>query len=182
MRHNKRAGLSLIETALIISVVGTILAVVIPTFIRALRTSKVAEASIQLNALYRATSAYYSGRYREGRKLLSRCLPPQAGPAPAKPSDKPLKVDFYSGETPGAETWRALKFNPSEPLRFCYSFLPRISGCGLHKPPNTPLVILRAEGDLDGDNEYSTFERMVVVSEQNELALEKLLFVKDRTE
>lgn len=182
MCHKKRAGLTLIETALIISAVGVVLAVAIPTFMKTLETSKVAEASTQLNVLYRATAAYYSATFGERRSPISHCLPAEAGPAPEKPSQSPVEVDFFSDQIQGVETWRALDFNPSEPLRFRYSFLPRVSGCLLRAPPKTPLVILRAEGDLDGDNDYSTFERTVVMSEENTLVLEKLLFIKDRVE
>jgi len=182
MRYKKRAGLTLIETALIISAIGIVLAVVIPTFIKTLETSKVAEASIQLNALYRATAAYYSANFGERKSSVSYCLPAEAGPAPEKPSRSPVEVDFFSDRIQGVETWRALNFNPSEPLRFRYSFLPKMSGCSLRAPPNNPMVILRAEGDLDGDNDYSTFERTVIMSNQNTLALEKLLFIKDRVE
>jgi type II secretory pathway pseudopilin PulG len=182
MRYQKRAGLTLIETALIISAIGIVLAVVIPTFIKTLKTSKVAEASIQLNALYRAASAYYTANYGDRRRTISYCLPAEAGPTPENPSQTPVEVDFFADQVQGVETWRALDFNPTGPLRFRYSFLPRVSGCSLRAPPNTPMVILRAEGDLDGDNDYSTFERTVIMSDQNTLALEKLLFIKDRVE
>jgi type II secretory pathway pseudopilin PulG len=182
MRYTKRAGLTLIETALIISAIGVVLAVVIPTFIKTLETSKVAEASTQLTALYQATAAYYSTKFGDQRSPILFCLPAEAGPTPEKPSETPVQVDFLAEQVQGVETWRALNFNPSVPLRFRYSFLPRVSGCSLRVPPRTPLVILRAEGDLDGDNDYSTFERTVVVSDQNSLVLEKLLFIKDRVE
>ncbi len=182
MRCRKRAGLTLIETALIISAIGIILAVVIPTFVKTLKTSKVAEASHQLNALFQAASAYYTANSGDRRKTITYCLPAEAGPTPEKPSQTPIKVDFFSGQVQGVETWRALNFNPTEPLRFRYSFLPRVSGCSLRAPPNTPMVTLRAEGDLDGDNDYSTFERTVIMSDQNTLVLEKLLFIKNRVE
>lgn len=182
MGNKERAGLTLIETALIISAIGIVLAVVIPTFIKTLKTSKVTEVSVQLEALYQATSAYYSANYGDRRKTISYCLPGAAGPTPEKPSPTPIEVDFFSEQAQGVETWRALNFNPAAPLRFSYSFLPRISGCSLRVPPHTPMVILRAEGDLDGDDDYSTFERTVLMSDQNTLTLEKLLFIKDRVE
>jgi type II secretory pathway pseudopilin PulG len=182
MRRYKRAGLTLVETALMISLVGIVLAVAVPTFIKKVQISKVAEASIQLGALYRAAAAYYAVKTVDGNKPVTHCIPSEAGPAPEKPSQKPVRVDFSSNDTPGAETWRALQFNPSETLRFRYSFLPKKSGCYLEKPRNTQMITLRAEGDLDGDDEYSTFERTVIQGEHNDLALDNLLFVKDRVE
>jgi type II secretory pathway pseudopilin PulG len=182
MLRRKKAGLTLIETALVISLIGIVLAVAIPTFIKKVQISKVAEASIQLGTLYRSAAAYYATKTIDGNKTATHCIPSEAGPAPEKPSQKAIRLDFFLNATPGAETWRALKFNPPEALRFRYSFLPKKSGCFLDKPPNTQMITLRAEGDLDGDDEYSTFERTVIQGSQNDLTLDSLLFVKDRVE
>ena len=53
-RSLRRSGLTLVEVTLVISVVGVLLAVFIPTFVRELRTSKISEAATQLEALHRA--------------------------------------------------------------------------------------------------------------------------------
>jgi len=183
VRIRSRAGLTLVEIALLLSIAGIVLAVTVPTFFRTVRTSKVAEAPAQLHALYRASAAYYRTVHLlpEGERARG-CLPPAAGPTPERPSPEPVEVDFVSARTPGAETWRALGFAPSVPLRYRYSFLPEIADCTPEPVAGERLLVLRAEGDLDGDGEYSTFERSSVADQTGELVPTKLLLVKDRTE
>jgi type II secretory pathway pseudopilin PulG len=174
--------LTLVEVALLLCIAGIILAVAVPAFVKNVRTSKLTEVSVQLDALHRAAAAYYQASRRLPEGTRKHCLPPAAGPAPEKPSPEPVEVDFASPDTPGAESWRALGFDPAEPLRFRYTFLPARAGCGLQPSGNRPMLLLRAEGDLDGDGEYSTFERSSVVSENGELVPTRLLVVKDRME
>jgi type II secretory pathway pseudopilin PulG len=184
MSKRSLSGLTLVEVALLFCVSGVVLAVSIPTFFSALRTSKIAEASLQLNALYQATAAYYeTGVFSStDQGIQARCLPPSAGPSPEKPSRTPVKVDFFAESTAGSDIWRALDFNPSDPICFRYTFLSFRSGCGVDNRTDGPLVTLRAEGDMDEDGEYSTFERSAYVDKQGELVPDPVLFVRDRTE
>lgn len=182
--RERTSGLTLVEVTLIFCVVGIVLAVSIPTFINTVRTSKIAEASLQLNALYQATAAYYEsgGDTSPRRRVQMRCLPVSAGPTPEKPSSSPIKVDFTAESVAGYDTWRALNFNPPEPICYRYTFIAARSGCGLDNPVEGPLVTLRAEGDMDEDGEYSVFERSASVDKQGALVPEPILSVRDRTE
>ncbi len=173
----------MVEVALLLCIAGIVLAVTLPTFSKNVRTSKVAEAPIQLEALYRASAAYYRTAHllAEGERV-ERCLPSAAGPAPETPSPDPVEVDFASPQTPGTETWRALGFAPSVRLRYRYSFLPDQAGCAPEPVAGKRLLVLRAEGDLDGDGEYSTFERSFVADEAGGLVSSRLLLARDRTE
>ncbi len=172
----------MVETAVLLCIVGVVLAVAIPTFVRTVQTSKVAEASAQLRALLWATSAYYARVHETADGARRRCLPLPAGPAPEKPSPEPTEVLFDSRTIAGAETWRALAFQPDVPIQYRYSYLPKIAGCSLEVPAGTRLVTVRAEGDLDGDDEYSTFERTLLVAEHGGLVPDHLLSVRDRVE
>lgn len=173
----------MVEAAAIICVVGIVLAVFIPTFVRELRTSKTSEAAEHLELLYQRSSAYFATSWpsEEGPPQVS-CLPPTAGPTPRMPTQEPATVDFDSEETPGYETWRALEFQPEIPVRYSYSFEPTAAGCGLRSPEGTYLLTLRAEGDLDGDGERSVFERRVAATEDGELVPFGILYVRDRAE
>ena len=82
--------MTLVEAALLVCIAGVLLAVMIPAFARALRTSKIAEATEELASMHRAAASYYAARHGERRDRLVRCLPAQAGPAPAMPSDDPV--------------------------------------------------------------------------------------------
>jgi type II secretory pathway pseudopilin PulG len=180
-------GLTLVETSVLLCILGVFLAVSIPTFVRTLRTSKISEASEQLAHIYRATAAYYATPQptEQGKRL--RCLPEPAGPAPAQVSPEPVLVDFGAPETPGHATWRAIGFQPGVPVRYRYSLLPAASGCGVSAPDDETgrgdgrLLTLRAEGDLDGDGQLSTFERSARAGE-GELIPDPLLFTHDRVE
>ncbi|HEX2675059.1 MAG TPA: hypothetical protein VHM19_00430 [Polyangiales bacterium] len=187
VRARRQAGLTLVETTLIVSVLAVLLAIVVPTFGRTLQVSKVAEASSSLEALYRASASYYavqrtlsSSAAADGSTAY--CLPDAAGPAPEKPSIVPVAVDFQADTAPGVATWRALGFQLSDPVRYSYSYLPASVACRVTAVAGEPLLILRAEGDLDGDGVRSRFERSANVAGPGQLAPDPVLHVQDRVE
>jgi hypothetical protein len=172
----------LLETALIVCLAGIVLAVFLPAFFRAMRTSKVAEASGELARMHRATAAYYGARHGPRRSESTHCLPAAAGPTPAAPSVDPVGVDFAAETTPGASTWAALGYAPEDAIRYRYTFAPVKDGCDLGATPGRSLVVLRAEGDLDGDGKLSLFEREITVNDAGELVPRGILRVQDRVE
>jgi type II secretory pathway pseudopilin PulG len=174
-------GLTLVEVAFIVSLVGMLLAVAIPTLARSVRASKVSEASEQLENLYRAASAYYATARNDERGAATQCLPPDAGPTPSVPSVSLVNVDFQAATTPGAETWSALGFQPRVPLRYRYTFLSNAPGCHAAASGRGWLT-LRAEGDLDGDGVYSTFERRAELAARGVLRPDTVLHIDDRIE
>lgn len=177
-----RRGLTIVEAAVLVCIVGVVLAVFVPTFLRHVRLSKISEASEQLDRLHVATAAYYAASHAtaDGRRLR-RCLPPEAGPAPDQPSAEPVAVDFSDTEIPGRETWVALSFTPDHPIRYRYSYYVEAPGCDLDATAREELVSFRAEGDLDGDGELSTFER-AATTDDGELVPLGILHVVDRVE
>ena len=175
-----RAGLTLVEVAALLSVLGMVLAVAIPTLARSLRASKVAEASEQLEFLSRAAAAYYAQPRIDPQHGTVHCLPDAAGPAPSAPSVSSVVVDFSTAA--GAPTWKALGFAPAQPLRYRYAFLPVASGCWVTPDPRAAQLTIRAEGDLDGDGVYSTFERRATLGERGKLIPDPVLHIYDRIE
>ncbi|MEM9729441.1 MAG: hypothetical protein AAF997_12705 [Myxococcota bacterium] len=148
-----RPRLSLLEAALLLCIVGIVLAVFIPTFARRVRTNKVLEASEVLQELSQRTASYYAADWNADRR---HCLPPSAGPTPKVPTVEAEEVDFFSPEALGHTTWEALEFQPERPVRYSYRFTPSESGCDLGAESR---VVWSAEGDLDGDGVRSVFER-----------------------
>jgi type II secretory pathway pseudopilin PulG len=181
-KHPGTAGITLVEVALVLSVAGMVLAVAIPTFIESLETSKAAEATGQLEYLLRQSASYYAVARPTETGKAAHCVPAPAGPHPAQPSPKPVPVDFGSADLAGKSTWQALSFQPREPLRYRYSLLVQGPSCVLEAVQPAPLLILRAEGDLDGDGSLSRFERRARLLGNGELKAEKLLRVYDRIE
>lgn len=178
----RRAGLTLLEVALLISVAGVALAVTVPTFLRAVRTSKIAEASENLERLLHGATSYYESSHDGGDGLRVQCLPETAGPAPVVPSVRPVDMDFRDPATPGAATWQALAFAPEHPVRYRYTFSTSHTGCMVAPAARSLLFIARAEGDLDGDQKLSRFERRVLATGDGALAADPLLVVDERIE
>jgi Tfp pilus assembly protein PilE len=179
--HHTR-GLTLVEVTLLLSLLGIVLAVGVPAFVRGLRTSKTDEPPRELERMYRAIEAYYDTPQTTAAGERRRCLPDPAGPTPDKPARDARAVVFANAET-SAATWRAIGYEPAEPIRYRYSFLPMRAGCAMLPTDSRgePVLTLRAEGDLDGDGVLSTFER-IAVTREGALYLEPLLIVRDRIE
>lgn len=164
-------------------VVGVLLAVFVPTFVRELRTSKTSEAVDHLQTLAQRSAAYYEARHpREDAPSVRGCLPDTAGPTPRTPTAEPELVRFANADTPGHATWAALEFEPGREVRYAYTFEPTASGCGLRSPEGSYLLTLRAEGDLDADGERSLFERRMSANAEGELHSFGILYVRDRAE
>lgn len=177
----RRAGLSTLEVATLVSVVGMLLAVALPTLGRTIRPSKLSEASEQLDALYAGLAAYYATPRPAADGGTVYCLPAPAGPTPEAPSESPVRTDFGAQSAQGASSWQALGFTPERPLRFRYTYTPGAWGCSRHLTEGTPIV-LRAEGDLDGDGLYSSFERRARCLPSGKLQADGMLHVQDRIE
>ena len=167
-----------------LSLIGIFLAVFLPTFWENVRTSKISEASDELQHIHLRTAAYFAAtQHREGENAaLRRCLPLPAGPTPQTPTADPVVVDFGAPNESGFETWRAIGFLPTQPVRYRYSLLPAISGCEIARGANDVAVRYLAEGDLDGDGILSSFERHDAVNADGELVPTDVLLVTNRVE
>ena len=165
------------EAATGLAILGVILAVFVPTFLRELRTSKTAEAVTELERLHVAAATYYGTSHRTPSGRARGCVPGAAGPTPAEPSVTPEPTTFANG--PHSNVWQALGYQPDSPVRFRYSFLPQQSGCNLRAEH---LVTLRAEADLDGDGKHSRFERLAGANAHGDLVPIEILHVENRNE
>ena len=183
LSHRRTAGLTLVEMAVVVSVAGCVLAIGVPTFIAKLRISRLSEAPELLAALHARTASYYQAVHTVETVSRTFCLPQSAGPAPSTPAAEPMRTDFAAPATPGAATWLALGFAPAEPGRFRYTLVSSRAGCGLDRQGDKTFVTLTAEADLDGDGDFSRFERVSRVSPNGtELTAEPVLHVTNRIE
>lgn len=173
----------MVESALLVAVVGGLLAILVPTFVRHIRTSKTAEAPTELQRLHARAAAYFASAHPQPDGTLARrCLPEAAGPTPADPSQERVEVDFHDPSTPGHATWKALDYQPEGRVRYRYTFLPAHDGCGIEGGDGRTVLLLRAEGDLDGDGERSRYERRATVNEDGLLVPVGVLHVQDPME
>lgn len=180
-RTRRPRGFTAVELCLLISGLGVMLAMAVPTFFDTLRTSKTAEASEHLARMVAGASSYYLAFHESDGRRHTHCLPAPAGPVPAMPTMDPTAVRFGADTTPGAPTWRALGFVPPHPVRYSYLFAPDDSGCQLSARPGPLRVRFIAQGDLDGDGKLSEFRRTAVVGPRG-LEVDPLLMIDQRTE
>lgn len=167
----------MIELALILSLLGVLLAAFVPTFLRHLRTRKIAEAVELLASLHEGAAAYYE----RSRAAGQACLPESAGPFPEQPGSEPVLVDFAS-DPKGAPTWLALGQHSPRMLRYSYEVSVPAPGCR-ERARGTPAITFRAYGDLDGDGEYAQIERSAAPSHDGrQLVPRGPLRIRSRTE
>lgn len=170
LRKNRRlSGLSAIETCAIFAVVGTALAIFVPTFFRGLETDRMAEAPRVLALLEKGISKYYVKSHNGDR----HCLPEQVGPTRAVVDGDPaiLAADEL-------ELWSAFGLDENERVRFQYEIKSEHSGCDVDVGTR---IDLRAFADFDRDGSSSEFRRILRVGPEG-LQSDGILYVRDRVE
>ncbi len=135
-----------VELAIGFALVGSLLAVAVPTFVREVHSSRFVEPVEGLERMGASAVAY--GRAHP----VAQAFPPSTALTPAAPPRGRCEAD-----PPGTwdqPTWRALDFQPAPegaPHCFAFSFDSTLS-------PARSAFRGDAHGDLDGDGIVSTFE------------------------
>jgi len=133
-------SLTPVEAALALSLGGSVLAVVIPSFVRNVHASHISEATSGVSALATRAAALVEAQSIGG-------LP---GPAPLTPPSVPRGTRM--SDPPGAwdhPTWKALEFSFDSSHAYSFAF-------DSEKTPEQAKWVARAHGDLDGDGTRST--------------------------
>jgi hypothetical protein len=170
-RVNAR-GISSIEAAVGAAIVGSVLAVAVPSFVRELHASRLTEPVSGLERLGAAAVAYAQGRAAGEAFPASAPLTPSVVPRGERVVDPPGTWD--------APTWRALGFQAAaegEPHAFAFGFDSVLT-------PSRGSFVAHAHGDLDGDGVTSTFEVRghTVDGEPTGAALEPGMYVENEVE
>jgi type II secretory pathway pseudopilin PulG len=145
MRARERA-MTAVEVAVSVALLGSLLAVAVPAFVRELHASRFAEPVDGLQRIGTAAIAYAQG------KAVLEAFPPSAPLTPATVPRGTLVTD-PPGTWDGA-TWSALGFRPShegEPHAYAFAFDSTLGAA-------RSSFVAHAHGDLDGDGVTSTFE------------------------
>lgn len=135
--------LTVVEAAVAFAVVGGALAATAPSCVRAVRLSRTAEATENLDQLARAVVAYASDPAHP--PLASTPLTPAVVPRGAPADDAPGSWDHG--------TWKALGFSIDEPHWYAY----RVEVDEANRS-----IRVVAQGDLDGDGVLSIYARTIV--------------------
>ena len=165
MTKRIKGGFTLIELMIVVAIIGILAAVAIPAFMKYIKKSKTAEATQQVKKLADGARSYYmEDRVAQGggfaiQKQFPNPAPstPGLGACCGQPSDKCPVLTFLWN----AEPWTSLKFGMTDPHYYSYEF---VSGGFARGSTYTA----RANGDLDCDGTFSTFEMYGSISADNE--------------
>ena len=139
------AELTLLRTAAMIGIGGSLLAVAVPSFVRGLSASKLTEAMEGLSTISAGAVSKAEGHRHDESFPPSVALTPADVPRGERVSDPPGTWDHL--------TWRALGFKIEGPHAFSFEFESAIV-----KGTDVARFSAKARGDLDGDGQLSTFE------------------------
>lgn len=133
--------LTVVETAVALSIAGSVLAIAVPAFVRNLHASRLSEPIDGLKRIS-ARAALLADGPLKGLYPDSVGLTPEQVPQGTSVTDPPEIWEH--------PTWRALDFRILTPHRYSFAFESRNTKAG-------STYEARAQGDLDGDGIHSTF-------------------------
>jgi type IV pilus assembly protein PilA len=162
MKKRFTKGFTLIELMIVVAIIGVLAAVAIPAFMKYIRKSKTTEAVENVKKIYEGARSYYmeESNSRGSITPIAKQFPlgdagASAGPSPGANSccgaagDKcDPNIDRTIWDTDG---WNALKFSMDDPHYFWYSY--DADGTDVASQ-----FTARANGNLDCDGVYSTYE------------------------
>ena len=177
----KRArGFTLIEVMVAVAIVGILATLAIPAFISYMARSKTAEASQNIDQMYKLAAVYYT-RDLSGQGTNSAvtgyCIVGSAGRTPDVPLKEKQDLDITAADDPEL---LALRFSVADLVYFSYGETSLGAGCG--NVPSSQLYTFFANGDLDGDTIWSTFELAAGSNASNEFFHARGIYIKDESE
>lgn len=161
--HARHAGFTLIELMIVVAIIGILAAVAIPAFMKYIRRSKTTEATMNIRKLFDSSVSYYEEEHATQAGLivakqfpLTNAATPGLGSCAGQPGGKCVPTPALWA----TETWQALNFSVDDPFYYSYSY----TSTGTD---STSQFTATANGDLNGDGVYSTFERLGTIVNGN---------------
>ncbi len=149
MNKNPGKGFTLIEVMIVVAIIGILAAIAVPAYIKYVKSSKTAEANLNLKTMSDGAVVYFqSDQYTSSGQIIEE----NQFPGGATLVETPLNIP-PGGKviTPSSEwaklPWSELNFTISKPHYYQYGYQ-RLS---------LRQFQARARGDLDGDRKPSLF-------------------------
>ena len=176
--QKKKSGFTLIELMIVVAIIGILAAIAIPAFIGYVKSAKTSEATGNLNAIFKRAVSYYNvERAAQGitAAIQGNCVVANVARLPGTPGSTKQQYDFTT-----EANFNALGFAIADFIYYGYGISGATAGCG--KTAGASLYTFFANGDLDGDSTFSTFELATGSSAGNELYHSRGFFIVNQIE
>ena len=183
IRQKTEEGFTLIELMIVVAIIGILAATAIPAFMKYIKKSKTAEARTFVKKIYDGARAYWMDpNYADAKSFtpVAAQFPTPDGAATgavvapkaaegccalaAGGTEKCQPSAVLWNEDADSALWTALHFSVDDPNYYAYGYEVSVGGAGAVDGSHD--FTATAQGNLDCDEAFSTFQMYGVVDEE----------------